>query len=719
MHTTESTPAAVYRYILRYFIDPSFEPTARIADLIKTCRAGKIEEVMLLFAAEELHTGHINAEELETYLGMASQLKAALDAEGIALSLNPWTTLGQVPRGRRLREGQEHFRPMVGETGQASPLVTCPLCPEWQHYLASTFARMAEILEPTAIWIEDDWRLHNHGPDLGWGGCFCEEHMKRFSEKAGQTVDREHLIEAILQPGKPHPWRALWFEISRDTLLEPMRVVRKAVQAACPSTRIALMSSRPDQHSLEGRDWSALQDTTGREPAFLLRPHMEPYTEERALRTTASVTRHTIACLDGAIGIYPELENSPRSGIYSKSQRYVIWQMLETACIGAPGITINHYDNLGNGSALDPAFTSALSTPKAVLGAIASLGIDDRRAEGVQILFSPYVASHLELPPPPPGTARGKVDGAALSLQMQQNPSGGGADGFAGSLQSLVHPSVVWAETCAILGIAHRLTATPDPKAGPVLVSGQTLRALDDKEIEHLLSGLLVLDARALEVLVQRGFGHTVGVTGVQWRSQSESVYSYESIREEDPAVYGVAHPRLCAQRCAGTLLQPAFASEAAIEVLSDIRDAEHHVLWPATWLYPTPQGGRVLATTYPVEGSSQFFMAYFNTFRRQFWQRVLLKLNQGGKLLMGPDGTRVYRHNIQGGSFIAVLNPTLDSRQGYTLRAEPEAFAGGSWQYLDHDGQWRPASPSIRPGEWTFDFNIPPLYGSFLRHSQ
>lgn len=709
--------ASEFRYILRYLIDPSFESEARIADLLQICREGRIEEVMLLIAAEELHPGHINDEELKTYLDMAVKLKAALDAEGIALSLNPWTTLGQVPRGRRLREGQ-HFRLMVGETGQTNNLVACPLCTEWQQYLARTFAHMAEVLQPVAIWIEDDWRLHNHGPELGWGGCFCEEHLKRFSEKVGQPVTREQLIETILQPGKPHPWRALWLEIGRDSVLEPMRVIRKAIQTASPGTRIALMSSRPDIHSIEGRDWPALQEAIGREPTFLLRPHMEPYTEERALRTTASVARHTIACLEGPIGIYPELENSPRCGIYSKSQRHTIWQMLEAACFGSPGITINHYDNMGNGSALDPDFAAALAKPKAILGAIAALGIDDRKAEGLQILFSPRIASHVELPPPPAGTVRGKVDGAALSLQMQQNPSGGGSDGFAGSLQSLVHPSVVWAETCSILGIAHRLTPSPDPNAAPILVSGQTLRALSEDQIQHLLSGVLVLDAKSLEVLFQRGFGQDVGITGLQWRKQTESVYSYESIREDDPTVYGVTNPRLCAQRCAAALLQPTFSSDAPVKVLSDIRTPDHHILWPATWQCPTPQGGLVVATTYPIESGSQFFMAYFNTFRRQFWQNVLLDLNRGGKLLMGPDGTRVYRHSVQDGSFIAVLNPTLDTRKGYTLRAEPNAFAGGSWQYLDDNGHWQPFTPThLRPGEWAFDFVIPHLEGSFLLH--
>lgn len=703
-----------FRYILRYQIDPSVEAEARLEELVALCAEGQIEEVMLLLHAEELSNGHPSEEEWDRWTTFARRAGERLAEAGVALSLNPWTTIYQVPRGRVLHPGQ-NFRQMVGETGDASPLAVCPLCPEWQAMLTRAFARLAREVKPTVIWIEDDWRLHNHGPELAWGGCFCAEHVRRFSEMVGQPVKRAQIIEAILRPGPPHPWRKLWFELSRDTLLEPLHAVRRAVEAAHPGTRLGLMSSRPDQHSIEGRDWPAMQQAVGNDPEFLSRPHMEPYTEERALRITPAVTRQTIACLSGPIGIYPELENSPRCGIYSKSGRHTVWQMLEAACIGSPGITINHFDNLGNGAVLDPAFPGHLAEAKPVLCALAALKLDDRKAEGVQVLFSPQIANHVELPEPPPGALKTKLNAESLSLQMQMNPSGGGAGGFDGSLQSLVHPSPIWAETCTILGIAHRLTTEIQPERGPILVNGQTLRAFDDAAIEKLLSAYVVLDAIATEVLLERGYGPSLGIETTGWHTLSEKAYSYETIFADDPHPYGVRNPRVCAQRIAGRVLE--IESTAESEVLTRLYRADGTALCPGATLSRTRQGGQVLALTYPIDGSGAFFMAFFNCFRRIFFQDQCLAHSCGAKLAMGPDGTRCYRSETSGGTFFGVLNAILDPMKGFTLRHAKQEALNGQWKYLSASGQWQNITPTKEPGAVHFDLTIEAMKGAFLLH--
>src|SRR5690606_19755396 len=142
-----------------------------------------------------------------------------------------------------------------------------------------------------------------------------------------------------------------------------------------------LMCSMPDQHSAEGRDWQKIKNAIGGGSEFLLRPHMPPYTQTRALRNTPAVLRQTLACLPAdeqgsaaTTGIYPELENSPRCGIFSKSGRYTIWQLTEAALFGSKGVTLNHFDMLGNGTALDRAFGSHLGNAKAKLNALRALG---------------------------------------------------------------------------------------------------------------------------------------------------------------------------------------------------------------------------------------------------------------------------------------------------------------------------------------------------------
>ena len=145
-----------YRYILRYYIDPEFHEEERIAELLEFCRAGRVDEVMLFFNAEELNTGHVTLEELQPWLQMALKLKQQLAAQGVGMSVNPWTTTVHSPRGRVLKPGQ-NFTLMVGETGQDNGVTACPLCPEWQRYLIELWTEVARIVRPSAIWIEDDF----------------------------------------------------------------------------------------------------------------------------------------------------------------------------------------------------------------------------------------------------------------------------------------------------------------------------------------------------------------------------------------------------------------------------------------------------------------------------------------------------------------------------------------------------------------------------------
>lgn len=114
-----------FRYILRYLIDPGFEPEARIREVVALCRKAEITEVMLLLCAEELSPGHPTEDEMDAWIALATRLREALRTEGIALSLNPWSTIYHNQRGRGLRPGQA-FRLMVGENGVPSTVSVCP-----------------------------------------------------------------------------------------------------------------------------------------------------------------------------------------------------------------------------------------------------------------------------------------------------------------------------------------------------------------------------------------------------------------------------------------------------------------------------------------------------------------------------------------------------------------------------------------------------------------
>jgi hypothetical protein len=387
--------------------------------------------------------------------------------------------------------------------------------------------------------------------------------------------------------------------------------------------------------------------------------------------------------------------------------------MIEAAVLGSHGITINHFDNMGNGIALDRHLAPHLAALRPQLDALAALRLDDREADGVQVLFSPRIAAALRLPE---GEAPVATAGDFLALNRSLQAMGGGADsGIRGSMQALVHPSVVWSEVCGILGIAHRLSSRVEPQRGPILVSGQTLEAFSDAEVASLLGGFVMLDAVAAEGLLRRGFGDQLGIRSGIWQLQEETAYSYEQIEAVDATAYGVAHPRMCAQRCADRVW--AMDSHADAKSLSTFFTAEHQVLWPAALEFRNARSGRVVTLAYPLDGASQFFMAFFSIFRRLFLQNLFLADPRGARLAMSADGTRCYRSQTAQGTLFSVLNALEDRLDRVEIRHSPDESFTGQWCVLEEDGTWRATTPRTGPGRLEFDLDVPPLRGRFLRH--
>ena len=59
---------------------------------------------------------------------------------------------------------EQDFRPMVDVEGNEAALCVCPLCDEVAEVHRQACMRAMRQLEPSILWVEDDFRLHNHEP---------------------------------------------------------------------------------------------------------------------------------------------------------------------------------------------------------------------------------------------------------------------------------------------------------------------------------------------------------------------------------------------------------------------------------------------------------------------------------------------------------------------------------------------------------------------------
>ena len=640
---------------MRYVICPEHAPQDRIAELTEFCVESKIEEVMLLFGAGELAAGYPSIEELKPWVDVCRGVKQSLDSHGIALSIkNPWTTTFHVAGGCRLKP-EQNFTLMVNETGGIAKMAACPLCENWRKYLCRTFSYLAAEIQPAAIWIENDWRLDNFEPDTGSScGCFCDLHLKRFADAVGRSsVTRDEVISAILADGEIHPWRKIWFDLWRQSTTEPVAMLRDAVKKASPQTRLALMSSMPDIHSIEHRDWPSIQAAFGFEPAFLTQPYLPPHTEMPAIVANPAVTRRMLTNLKRPIEVYPGLESSTRNGIYSKSKRYSAMECLESVCYGAAGVTISHYDMMGNGISLDAGFGKMLASIKKRLNVICEFGLDDATAAGAVMLFSPEEVLLRRYDP---------VASNSCSLD--------------------------WANTLYILGINFGFRdKVTDTTGRAVFACDQTLRAFSDEDIKKLLGGVLVLDAASIEILQQRGFGEYLGIKTRGW-ANNDAGYAYEEITDGGRELYGVDCPRMAARSCSDKILL--LDASVGGKMRTEIKTAEGRHVCDGLVTYRNSLGGVVVSTAYPL-GRQNYYMGYFNIYRKTLWQELLWELG-GGKSRYAMAVTspmRVYRNRCRQGEFIALLNTTLDDVAEVVIRVgDMDAGAAKRVKMIDSQGQ-------------------------------
>ena len=505
-----------YIYSLRIGICPDFMAEEKFRQLEQFCKKARIDDVQFFINMEEVNDGHLTMEETKPWLDMISGFIPRLRSQGISVSLNPWITILHTDRGRKLKPGQ-NFTTMVDYKGNQAQAVACPLDPNFQEYIRKMYSTYAE-LGFNVIWVEDDFRLHNHAP-LEWGGCFCELHMKEFERRLGHHLFRDEFIKNILKPGYPHPDRAIWLDTMRDTMNEFAQLLGDAVHTVSPGTRIGLMSSGPQAHAAEGRDWRAIFQGLAGGSRPLNRPHLPAYNEVSGRQYCLEFQRYsrlTAAVVPENTELWPELDNLPHTR-FSKSHKFAGLEIESTLSLCAEGITINIFDMMGNGIAEREKNEKLLLERKAYLRAVQELGAKRSTEQGICVLVDPDTV---------------------YSLHTNESAEG---------MQALVPRQTFWAEYLSAFGIANHMAQNPMP-GEIVAVSGQYFRNVEPEKIRTLArEHLLLLDGDSVAILLELGCGDIIGAESARWHLLNGGYQSYEQV-EMDEEVYGLPKARMSAQ---------------------------------------------------------------------------------------------------------------------------------------------------------------------------
>jgi len=639
------------RYALRRTLPPhSFR--GNLDELLDEAGPAGIDEVIVIVDPEELSHGHTPLEWIDEALPRLETARDELRAAGIEYSLNPWTTLGHGDRGRPPLPG---MRSMVGHDGSRSVQSPCPLDEVWRGHLREAWSRLAST-RPRVFWVEDDIRFFNHAPVRF--GCFCDEHLRRFAELAGRGVGREELVEALLRPGEPHPWRALWLALQREIGTELAGFLGDLVRAASPETRLGLMSSGPRAHAADGRDWHAFAEALGGGRGIVSRPTMGCYDEGWARprdlvfsKDSILLTRHV---LPPGTPDLTEVEGV-HFGPYAQSARTLGLKLGITFACGASGATLNTFDHLGTPMSED---RGVLDTLAALRPLARELGArPPGRFAGVRLFFHEDAAARRHLRP--------------------------GDD-----LDALTRHGFEAVQLFELHGIA----TTYDESPVAALV-GESARALEDHQLEALLAGGLYLDGEAATILATRGFAAEIGLETIG----PATPLGDPLLRPSGPERWegGGSDPggllsALLPSFSHDARIHPATPTSAAL-VVAHLLDNDLQPRVPAMIAFENDRGGRVVCHLWELASAwGDGFKGSLRARQLRWAVRWLTRgapplITRGDPLALGLWRKTADRH------LLAAFNLSYDSwpsvRWELACSARPTDF-----QRLTAEGTWSPA---------------------------
>ena len=533
----------MFTYILRFTIAPGHHEEERFERLLSFCKNAGIDDVMFFVDCEELNQGHVTPERLKVWLAMLGGMKQRLNDAGVSLSLNPWTTILHGDRGRTLASDQ-HFGTMCDRHGRYATAQACPISTGWRRYIADIYALYATI-EPRMIWVEDDFRFHNH-PPLEWGGCFCDEHMALFSQMAGKQLTREEFVEGMLKPGEPHPYRRIWLETCRQTSLDNAKLIAEAVHRVSPKTQVGLMTSKPEVQSAEWRDWPGLMRAlSGPQAPSMMRPHLPMYREDSPQHYQwehQAVSQLTRAFTGPETIFYPELDNGPFSP-FSVSVAATRLKLYSAALLDSEGITMSLFDMIGTGVMFEKPYEKLLSRCKPLLKSVAELTHKAGTPDALSML----------------------VDSASSTTLHTRT----GAD-----IEELYPNLAFFKSQLAGFGIGTAYTEDAAVCGQKVAVCGQQLRNMTPQGIAHLFEhNHVLLDGESAEALIDMGLGSLIGAQSYAWEVFDAGTHTYEEIVSPAITVDGGRGARFTSQAHSGDYLNITYAPDADITELTQAKN--------------------------------------------------------------------------------------------------------------------------------------------------
>ena len=613
-------------YTLRYMLDPRANTPTKDEKLIEFVKKGKIDDVAFFINGEELNHSHLTKAETQLWLDAIKPLQKKLSEIGVTTSLNPWTTIMHSDRGYQVNP-EIGFNTFVDLDGNKAQDMACPADPTWRKYLANTYAQYASI-HPRRLWLEDDFRHYNHSPLKLM--CFCDYHMQLYNEKLGKKETRPEFVKKMLQPGKPTKERQVYLDQARQEMIETEHIIEQAVHKVSPETDLAQMTSYPDWHALEGRDWDNLfKAQAGKGHPKVARPHLPAYNEVAPLqygRYFEEYTRITAAFLGEDAKLYPELESYMYSPLV-KSTAFTAFQIITSALIGSQGILLNLFDMMGNGINDNWHYAEMLAQIKPFVNQLLENRLPIDHLRGIKVLVDQDSSYYLQ-------TKTGK------------------------NVEELLPHEKNWASLLGAFGFATTIlpiSKKTSLKNEVVAISGQLLRNLTNAQVTELVkNNFVLLDGESVQVLLDRKLGNLLHIKKAEWHPVRSNYQVFE--QADGQTVDGVESPRITMLQQTGNYLKIDYQPQSSVKVWSFAYNAVDEKL------------GNVMAVidqhiaVLPMDQDLRYgWESQFTTYKQGLLQQMLDSIKPVDYLVDMPNVKLLVENN---GQKVWLANFTLDGYQ-------------------------------------------------------
>ena len=358
--------------------------------------------------------------------------------------------------------------------GKSADNKKCPLDPAFQADWAAKVKAVVAAARPRMINIEDDYTLA-WGRGLNDGGCFCPRHLELFAKFYGRTLSAAEIAAAFKDRTDENlSIRRAFADTVRESLCVLARKVRAAVDEVDPTVRICVCE--PGAGS--DKDGASVESVARAFAGPNTRPAVRPSGAIYGAQTTpadvpgaVAHTFHTLARLPPDIETFYEADPYPHNRFFTSAAQ--MGSLMSGAVFaGAQNLLLYCLQYLDDPFE-DPGYANEFNRLKVRLEAVRDFNRSRRAAlRGVRIVWT--------------------SDAMALTRGL-----GGGRDA------QLADEAFVFAK----FGLPYTMRAE-----GPAVLAGNIVESLTDVELGGILSGGVLVDAPAADLLVKRGFGRDLGV---------------------------------------------------------------------------------------------------------------------------------------------------------------------------------------------------------------